>query len=117
VASGRRRGQCGRGSSTSTRCGTNRTPSGRSHPSMPPIGTSGAARLHRRPLRRSVRRLDHVRVGSMEEAERLVAADPFVREGLLENSVVKQRIPSDHSGDRSGGLCMAMIGGRRFGVP
>jgi uncharacterized protein YciI len=55
--------------------------------------------------------------GSMEEAERLVAADPFVREGLLENSVVKQWIPSDHSGDSSGGLCMAMIGGRRFGVP
>lgn len=31
--------------------------------------------------------------GSVEEAERVVASDPFVREGLLESWVVKQWVP------------------------
>jgi hypothetical protein len=31
--------------------------------------------------------------GSVEAAERIIAADPFVREQLLESSVVKQWMP------------------------
>jgi uncharacterized protein YciI len=31
--------------------------------------------------------------GSLEAAERIIAADPFVREEVLESSVVKQWIP------------------------
>ena len=32
-------------------------------------------------------------VDSVQEAERVIAGDPFVREALLENSVVKQWVP------------------------
>ena len=31
--------------------------------------------------------------GSIEEAERIIASDPFVREALLETSLVKQWVP------------------------
>ena len=31
--------------------------------------------------------------GSIEEAERIVASDPFVQEALIETSVVKQWVP------------------------
>jgi len=31
--------------------------------------------------------------GSIEQAERIVASDPFVREALIETSVVKQWVP------------------------
>ena len=32
-------------------------------------------------------------IDSLEEAEGIIAADPFVREGLLESSVAKQWMP------------------------